>query len=150
MRFKKFALYSPLMVSMLTIGCGPNEAILKSNSNESSTTPAVASTARPSYDSVEGEVENMRTADFDIILVLRRKDGGVLQEDDRTAVRTLITNANRRSLVDGDKAVVIGANSKISPELMKKLNDRFAVQDFSKPTPENDNSNAPANVNIVR
>src|SRR5690349_8414500 len=121
MRFKKFALYSPLMVSMLTIGCGPNEAILKSNSNESSTTPAVASTAKPSYDSVEGEVENMRTADFDIILVLRRKDGGVLQEDDRTAVRTLITNANRRSLVDGDKAVVIGANSKISPELMKKL-----------------------------
>jgi hypothetical protein len=150
MSFKNFTLFSIFVISLSSIACGPNEAILKSNSNETSSTPSAVSNSRPAYDSVESEVENMRTADFEIILVLRRKDGEVMQQDDKTFVRTTITNANRRSLVDGDKAIVIGANSKISPDLIKKLNDRFAVQDFSKPAAENSNSNSPANANIVR
>src|SRR5690348_4124948 len=102
--------------------CGPNEAILKSNSNESKTasTPPSAN-AQPIYDSAESEVENMRTADFEFILVLRRKDGGVMQPDDKSFVKTVTTNANRRSLTDGDKAIVIGANSKVPPELIAKL-----------------------------
>lgn len=92
----------------------------------------------------------MRTADFEFILVLRRKDGGVMQADDKSFVKTVTTNANRRSLTDGDKAIVIGANSKVPPELIAKLSQRFAVQDFSKPEAENSNSNSPANANIVR
>ena len=131
--------------------CGPNEAILKSNSNESNTASAPISTnAQPAYDSAESEVENMRTADFEFILVLRRKDGGVMQPDDKSFVKTVTTNANRRSLTDGDKAIVIGANSKVPPELIAKLSQRFIVQDFSKPEAENSNANSPANANIVR
>jgi hypothetical protein len=137
-----------LLVSMSMIACGPNEAILKSNSNQAASTPS-ASNSQPSYDSVESEVENMRTADFDFIFVLRRKDGAVMQPDDRTFVRTVITNANRRSFADGEKAIVIGANSKLTPDILTKLNERFALQDFSKPGAENSSSNAPANANIV-
>jgi hypothetical protein len=131
--------------------CGPNEAILKSNSNESNgkAEPTSANT-QAAYDSAESEVENMRTADFEFILVLRRKDGGVMQPDDKSFVKTVTTNANRRSLTDGDKAIVIGANSKVPPELIAKLSQRFIVQDFSKPVAENSNSNPPANANIVR
>ena len=131
--------------------CGPNEAILKSNSNESNTAgaPSAANT-QPAYDSAESEVENMRMADFEFILVLRRKDGGVMQADDKSFVKTVTINANRRSLSDGDKAIVIGANSKVPPELIAKLSQRFVLQDFSKPQAENSNSNSIVNANIVR
>jgi hypothetical protein len=131
--------------------CGPNEAILKSNSNESNATVAPTSASvRPANDSAESEVENMRTADFEFILVLRRKDGGVMQPVDKSFVKTMTTNANRRSLTDGDRAIVIGANSKVPPELIAKLSQRFVVEDYSKPETVNSNSNSPANANIVR
>jgi hypothetical protein len=132
----------------LMASCAPNETILKSGSNEAKPSPAQHQNSQPRYDSVESEVENMRTADFNFILVLRRKDGGVMQSDDKAAVRTLLTGANRKSLVDNDKAIVIGSNATIPPELVKKLSDRFDVQDFSKPGIENNQSNNMSNANI--
>jgi hypothetical protein len=90
----------------------------------------------------------MRTADFEIILVFRRKDGGVMQPDDKAFVRNLITNANRRSLADSEKAIVIGANSRVPAQLFTKLSERFVIDDYSKA--ENGNVNSPANANIMR
>lgn len=147
---KRFLKFSILLSLSAAIGCGPNQEILKSNANQPLTESTVASNSGRAADSAESEVENMRTADFEFILVLRRKDGGVMQADDKSFVKTVTTNANRRSLTDGDKAIVIGANSKVPPELIAKLSQRFAVQDFSKPEAENSNSNSPANANIVR
>lgn len=72
-----------------------------------------------------------------------------MQSDDKAFVRTNAANANRRSLVDGEKAIVIGANAATLGDVTKKLRERFDVQDFSKPKAENDNSNSPANANIV-
>src|SRR5215469_9662140 len=80
------------IICFLTVGCGPNEAILKSNSSESTNSNATAN-SQPAYDSVESEIENMRTADFDSILVLRRKDDSVMRSDDKAFVRNMITNA---------------------------------------------------------
>jgi hypothetical protein len=134
--------------AMNLAGCGPNESILRSNSNAATDQPVTNSGKGMTSDSAEAEVENMRTADFEFILVLRRKDGGVMQSDDKAVVRTTTPGSNRRSLVDGDKAIVIGSNARIPPEVFKKLTDHFAVQDFSKSDAENTVSNTPANANI--
>ena len=138
----------PALLALLA--CGPNEAILKSNSNE--VNPEAAPTGantRPAYDSSESEVENMRTADFNFILVLRRKDGGKMQADDKAFVRANMSGANRRSLVEDEKVIVIGSNARIPQDLLTKLNDRFSVQDFSKPEAEIPASAGPANANMM-
>ena len=137
-----------LLISLVAMGCAPNDAILKSNSNQPTTESTVASNSRSAYDTVESEIENMRTADFDFILVLRRKDGGEMRDDDKTFARINTPNANRRSLVDGKKAIVIGANAGALGDVFKKLSERFDVQDFSKPGAENRSSNSQANANI--
>lgn len=137
-----------LMTALWTIGCGPNEAILRSNTNQAAAEPTGVANTRPDYDTVESEVENMRTADFDFIFVLRRKDGGVMQADDKSFVRTNTPNANRRSLVDGGKAIVIGANAGALGDVVKKLSDRFDLQDFSRSSAKSGNSNSIVNANI--
>jgi hypothetical protein len=136
------------MSAIVLNGCGPNESILKSSSNDSSEQSVVNSNKGMTSDSAESEVESMRTADFEFILVLRRKDSGTMRSDDKALVRTTTPASNRRSLVDGDKAIVIGSNARITPGVLKKLSDHFDVQDFSKPGAENPVSNAPVNANI--
>jgi hypothetical protein len=148
MRFRFFFTFLILLISFVSIGCGPNEEILKSNSNQGTSEPTASTNSQPPYDTAEAEVQNMRTADFDFIFVLRRKDGGVMQADDKAFVRTNAPNANRRSLVDGEKAIVIGANAGTLGGVIKKLSERFNVQDFSKLRAENANSNVPANANM--
>jgi hypothetical protein len=91
----------------------------------------------------------MRTADFNFILVLRRKDGGKMQPDDKAFVRTNMSGANRRSLADDEKAIVIGSNARVPQDLLTKLNERFDVQDFSKPEPKIPASPSPANANMM-
>jgi hypothetical protein len=144
----RFALFMVFACLGSAVCCAPNETVLKSGGNEAQSSPAPQQASQPRYDSVEAEIENMRTADFNFILVLRRKDGGVMQSDDKAEIRTTLTGANRKSLVDSEKAVVIGSNARIPPELVKKLSDRFAVQDFSKPATENNRLNNASNANI--
>ena len=150
MHFRFLLGTSVLSISIALVSCAANESILKSNSNEPVAESTLASNAQPVNDTAESEVQNMRTADFDFIYVLRRKDSGVMQADDKAFVRTNTANVNRRSLVDSGKAIVIGANAGVPGDMVKKLSERFDVQDFSKPGAQNSNSNKPANANIVR
>ena len=138
-----------MALTFFAAACGPNETILRSGSNVSES-PAAASTAKPLSDSSEAEVENMRTADFEIILVLRRKDGGVMRSDDKAFIRGITASANRRSLVDSDRAVVIGSNAPVPADVLKQLNDRFNVQNFSKPEAEIGGPQRQADANIVK
>ena len=138
-----------ICVSVLVFtGCGPNESILKSGANNDLASP-VPHASQATYDSVDAEVQNMRTADFNFILVLRRKDGGKMQADDKAFVRTNMSGANRRSLVEDEKAIVIGSNARIPQDLLTKLNDRFIVQDFSKPEAEIPALAGPSNANMM-
>jgi hypothetical protein len=134
--------------SLFFIACGPNESILKSGANNDQTSPTPQA-SRAVYDTVDAEVENMRTADFNFILVLGRKDSGKMQSDDKAFVRTNMSGANRRSLVDDEKAIVIGSNARVPQDLLTKLNDRFDIQDFSKPEAEIPTSAGPANANMM-
>ena len=92
----------------------------------------------------------MRTADFNYIFVLRRRDGAKMDAEDRAVVRNATYEANRRSLSDDDKAVIVGTNYPIAADKMKTLADRFDIEDHSKPVAEiqqqftNSNQNANA------
>ena len=128
--------------------CGPNETILKSNSPTPTPITGASSTPYSSNDPVEKEVEAMRTANFNYIFVLRRKDGGMMDSDDKAFVRAATANFNRRTLSDDGKAVIVGSNPRVPDDLVQTIKTRFNVEDFSKPEAEIQNSNAPANANM--
>src|SRR5262244_3718264 len=98
--------------------CGPNETILKSNS-PTPLPPGETPNKPSSNDPVEKEVEAMQTADFNFIYVLRRRDGGVLDSDDKAFLRIATATVNRRTLSNDEKAIIIGSNTKLLPELIQ-------------------------------
>src|SRR4051812_47630712 len=122
---------------LVITGCGPNPDVLRSNSP----TPTPVSIGQPANstpaaDTVEKEVAAMQTADFNYIFVLRRRDGGVIDQDDKSFLRQTTSNVNRRSLSDDGKAIIIGSNAKFPPELLDAIKQRFALEDHSKPESE--------------
>ncbi|HEX3100936.1 MAG TPA: hypothetical protein VHQ01_04040 [Pyrinomonadaceae bacterium] len=127
-----------LLLSFLVVGCGPNENILKSGKE---TPQANVETKTP----FAQELEAMRTADFIYIYVLRRKDGGKIDAEDRGVIKVHTSLANRRVAADDDKAFIIGSNTQIPPQNMAALYDRFAVENYSPPPAANTNTNANAN-----
>ncbi len=96
--------------------------------------------------SLETDLQTMRNANFDYIYVFRRKDGGVLDGEDKKYLKANSPVAtNRFILTDENKAVVAGSSYKFEPENLDNLQKRFAIENFSKTenqeTPKNSNSN---------
>ena len=117
--------------------CGPNESILRSGENN-----APAANVPIEKSSMGQDLEAMRTADFKVIFVLRRKDGGEFDAEDRAVVRQNTAQANRRVSADNARAVIVGSNFQIEQKNMQALKDRFLFEDHS-PTPSTMNSNTP-------
>jgi hypothetical protein len=120
-----------LAACVLVAGCGPNEAILNSNSRAETPSAASNSTPQPTVTTVEKEVENMKTVGFEQIFVFRRKDGGPLEPADTEFFRTHTAQVNRRVRSDDGTALIVGTNYPIAPESFKALGERFAVEDHS-------------------
>jgi hypothetical protein len=94
--------------------------------------PPVSST--PAVSSVETELQAMRNADFTFVLVFRRRDGEVLDAEDKSFVNANTPpDVNRRTLSDGGRAVIIGSNFPFLPGMIEKLTGRFLMEDHSKP-----------------
>lgn len=119
----------------ISIGCGPNESILKSAENR---TPAANVSIEKS--SMDQDLDAMRTADFKVVLVLRRKDGGEFDAEDRAVVRQNTATANRRVAADNARAVIVGSNFPIDEKNLAVLRERFIFEDHS-PQAENANAN---------
>ena len=113
--------------TMFLACCGANEGILKSGRE----TP-MPSNSTPVVTSLEKDVEEMRTADFKFIYVLRRKDGGKIDAEDRSVIKEQTIDANRRVSSDNGKAFVVGSNFAIPPDKLLVIYDRFAVENFSQ------------------
>ena len=126
----KFALLTFLLV--LT-ACGANDKILQSGKE----TPNNNATPRSA---IEDDLTAMRNADFRFVFVLRRKDGGTIDAEDRAVIKANTAEANRRVSSDNDKAFVIGTNNALPPEKLAALYQRFAVEDHS-PAPTTDANN---------
>ena len=127
-RRKTIKLAALLLVSsgLLMAGCGANDKILQSgkDANPQSGPASTKST-------LESDIEAMRTANFSFIYVLRRKDGGVIDPEDKSVIRLQTTQANRRVSSDDGKAVIVGSNFQIPAQSMAAIYQRFAVENYS-------------------
>lgn len=125
-------------------GCGPNASIANSGKSGSPTPVSNDKTAS----SFEKDLETMRTANFEYIFSLRRKDGGVLDAEDKKFIReNKPAEINRIVLTDDDKALIAGSNYPFSQEGLKALQTKYDFHDFSTKPIIPVNSNTNANVN---
>ena len=123
---------------ILASACGPDDRILKSG--KETPAPSNVEASKPTF---EKELDEIKSAGFTFVYVLRRKDGQKLDAEDLGVIRLQTADMNRRVTADEDKAVIIGSNYQIPPKNMLVLFDRFAVENFSLPMPVVDaNSNA--------
>ena len=125
-----------LSIAFLNFGC--ESPSLKANSTAQKPTAAENNAS-----SLQQDLQTMRDANFEYIFVFRRKDGGVLDSEDKRYLKANSPAAtNRFILTDENKAVMAGSSYKFEPENLEKLQERFAVENFSKP----DVQSAPANL----
>lgn len=108
----------------------PNQRIIDSAKERSEPTPSATRTETAS--TFDSDIEAMKNADFYLIYVFRRKDGGALDADDRTFASAMIPpEINRRTVSDQGKAIILGSNFKLPDDSMKALTERFAFTDLS-------------------
>src|ERR1044072_8003445 len=121
---KKLATLMIFLLSVLASACGPHQRIIDS-AKEREAAEAANGNVAPSVSSFEKDVQAMRNADFKFIVVFRRKDGMPLNADDKASFVKFASQANRRTLSDGGKAIVIGSNFAFSAGDFQALNERF-------------------------
>lgn len=114
-----------LCVSSLA-ACQPNQNILKS-----APSPVPEASLEPRKTDLATDIKDMETAGLEHIFILRRKDGGVFDKDDRQFLRenAPVELLNRRVSSDEGKAFVFGTNYMIPPEIVKKWRERFSVEE---------------------
>lgn len=131
-----------MVAAFAAASCSPNQRIVESNA-QLTDREANRSAATPVVNSLEREIESMRTADFIFIYVIKRKDGAPLDaEDKRFASAVIPSDMNRRTVADDGKAILIGSNFRMPDESRKLISERFAVEDLSpdRTAPVNTNS----------
>lgn len=121
----------PLFALILFVtACSPNEGVLRSGT----ATPPQAEQATQ-RNTAEAVVEDMRTAAFSFIYVIRRADGGALSKNDIASIRTLTAAANRRELTADGTAVVVGTNAPVVFDALTEGKQRLTVEDMSPQPP---------------
>ena len=121
----------------LTAACAPNQRIVNSSAEREQKAAPREQDPTPETALLETDVAAMRTADFNFIYVFRRRDGAVLDAEDRAFMSGNIPfEINRKILSDAGHALVIGSNFRIPPENFAALKERFSFQNFSKPESE--------------
>jgi len=125
-----FRFFLLLICVSFVFACKPNSTILNSQRNNQ----PPANSINKAINSFERDLETMRTADFDYIYVFRRKDGGQMDGEDKRFVKANSPAQTNRFIVsDEEKAIIAGSKFKFAPENLKTLQERFGVEDFSKP-----------------
>ncbi|MCA1589662.1 MAG: hypothetical protein LC734_04580 [Acidobacteria bacterium] len=120
---------------ILMQACSANQQILNSARSKDQLTgntaaPSTAETSTAS--SLDRDLQSLRNADFNFVLVIRRKDGGVMDADDKRFMNDVTpSEINRRLLSDGGRAIVIGTNFRFPPDTRKVIAERFSVEDYS-------------------
>ena len=90
----------------------------------------------------------MQKSGFDYIFVIRRKDGGVFDKDDKVFVReNSPAETNQFVLTDEDRVIIAGSNYPFPEETLEFLRERFNIEDLSPKKAEDANSNSNKEVN---
>lgn len=139
----KFSIVSVLV--LLNFACQPNQAIL--NSKRKTPTAPVNSAERP-QDTFETALRGVQNSGFDYIFVIRRKDGGQFNKEDKTFVKANSPAAtNQFILTDEERVVIAGSNYPFPEESLEILRKVFDVEDLSPKKAENTNANANSKIN---
>lgn len=126
---KIFFVVTFLISCFFVAACEPAPSMMVNRS-----TPLPPSENREKLTSLEREIRDAENGGFKVILVFKRKDGGVFDSDDKKYLSAnKPADINRSILTDDKKAVVVGSNFLFPPENMKALQKRFVVEDHSKP-----------------
>jgi len=124
---------------MLAAACGPNERIINSSKEAETESEALNRNvaAMPKAGTLDRDIQAMRDADFNFIYVFKRKDGGVLDKEDKRFVADLTPpEINRRRVGDTEKWIILGSNFRLESKVLDELKKRFAFEDYSKPASE--------------
>jgi hypothetical protein len=118
-----------------------NKSLLKGDKN-------IAVVEQTNISEFERDLQTMKTANFDFIFAFRRKDGGIFDNDDKKYLRANTpAGTNRFVSTDEGRAFIAGSLYGFSPENLEALRNRFAVEDYSKPEAERQNTNQNTNAN---
>ncbi len=131
------------LLAVIVCSCAPNQRIVESNA-QLTEGEANRAAATPVRSSIERDIEAMRTADFVFIYLIKRKDGGPLDaEDKRFASAVIPGEMNRRTVADEGRAILIGSNFRMPDDSRKLIEERFVFEDLSRdPNPVNSNAQA--------
>lgn len=125
-----FVLPLTIVIIAVVTSCTPNRRIIESARTPEP--PPVNSTRAVS--GLEADLQAMRNADFTFILLFRRRDGAVMDAEDKAVINANTPpEVNRRTLSDHGKAVIIGSNFPFLPGSIETLTSRFVMEDHSKP-----------------
>lgn len=123
------------ILAIASIGCGPNESILKSSRNTSRMSPT--ETLEPRKSTFENELADMVDGGFDYIFVIRRKDGAAFADEDKKFLREAMPpEINRRVLADDGKALIVGSGFALDVKTIELWRKRFVVEDRPQKTEE--------------
>lgn len=101
---------------------------------EKSATPLPIVESTEKLTSLQREIRDMETANFSVIFVFKRKDGGIFDKEDKKYLSAnKPVDANRFISTDDEKAFVAGSNYKFPTGNLDALRKRFVVEDYSKP-----------------
>ena len=136
-----------IVAAFIASACGPNQRIINSaQENREAASSTQPSNIAPAANSFERELNAMRNADFKFIYAFRRKDGAVLDSDDKAFINaTSPQEMNRRTLADEGRALLIGSNFRMPPVSLETFKTRFLFEDHSSPEfrdAENSNHNS--------
>jgi hypothetical protein len=112
--------------------------------NNANATPLPTAENTEKLTPIQREIRDMETANFKIIYVFKRRDGGVFDKEDKKFLSANKGDTNRFILTEDEKAYVAGSNYPLLLENLEALQKRFIVEDYSKPgapTPININAN---------
>ena len=114
-----------IFFSLINFACG-NRSFEKANVAESPVAP------EEKQSNLAGDLQTMKTANFDYIFVFRRKDGGAFDGEDKKYLRdNAPAETNRFIATDNGKAFIAGSNFKFPPQNLDVLRTRFNVEDYS-------------------
>jgi hypothetical protein len=120
---RKFSIAVFSALALVFVACSPPE---DTNKNSNAATPQMTE--------FERDLKSFKTAGFDYIFVLKRKDGGKMTSEDKQFIRDRRHYATNRSKVSEDETTVfIGSNFAFEDKNLKELKERFVFEDFSKP-----------------
>jgi hypothetical protein len=152
-RNKLFFTAAFLIVSALVFSSCEQAPSMRANNAAATPLPTAENTEK--LTSIQREIRDMETANFKIVLVFKRKDGGVFDKEDKKYLSAHKGETNRFILTDDEKAFVAGSNYPFSLDNLEALQKRFIVEDHSKPITQvdvetNANANSTADTNVKK